>query len=398
MTNQPPLHGVRVIDCTQIMAGPFCTMLLGDLGADVIKIEKPGGGDDVRRSGPPFINGESAAFLSINRNKRSIVLDLKSEDGKSVVRRMAKSADVLVQNLRPGTMDRLGLGYDAIRQINPALVYATITGFGATGPDSDKAGLDLVTQGAAGLMSITGHPDAPPVKIGVPITDLNAGMYAALGVLSAYINRLNTGQGQHVDTSLLEAGLAYTIWESAIYFATGESPGPPGSGHPLSAPYQAFATKDGHINLGGANQANWERLCPAIGLPDLVRDPRFATNADRNANLAALVEILDEAFAARSTSEWTEVLNAAGVPAGPIHDMSEVYSDPQVLARDMVAEMDHPTAGKVRNIGIPLKLSETPGTIRRPAPTLGQHTDKVLAEFGYSEEDIASLRDRSVVG
>jgi crotonobetainyl-CoA:carnitine CoA-transferase CaiB-like acyl-CoA transferase len=389
---------MKVLDFTQHMAGPFCTMLLADMGAEVVKVEKPDGGDDIRRAGPPFIKGESAAFLGINRNKRSIVLDLKSEDGVAIVRRMAERADILVQNMRPGAMERLGLGYDDLRELNPSLIYCSISGFGATGPDKDRPGFDLVAQGMSGLMSLTGFPGGPPMRNGVPITDLNAGIYATYGILSAYINRLKTGVGQHVDTSLLEAGIAYTIWESGIYFATGVPPGQVGSGHPLSAPYQAFATSDSFVMVGAANQANWERLCRAIDRRDLLDDPRFATNPSRMENLRPLVSTLEQSFAQRTTDHWLEVLEEAGVPCGPINDLADVYADPQVHARDMVVEIDHPLAGATRNIGIPVKLSETPGLIRRPAPMLGQHTDEVLAGYGYSAEDIAGFRERGAVG
>lgn len=396
MTKEPPLNNVRVIDCTQMMAGPFCTMLLGDMGADIIKVEKPDG-DDIRRSGPPFIGGESAAFLGINRNKRSVVINLKNDEGVSILRRMIEQADVLVQNMRPGTMDRLGLGYEALQEINPALVYTTISGFGITGPYKDRGGFDLVAQGMSGLMSITGFPDGPPARNGVPIADLNAGFYAAYGTLCAYIHRLQTGKGQHVDTSLLEAGIAYSIWESAIYFATGKPPGPVGSGHSLSAPYQAFKTKDSYFIVGAANQANWERLCIAIEREELTLDPRFIANSDRRNNLKELQNTLEKTFVQRTTSEWIKTLDEAGVPCGPINNLAEVYSDPQVQSRGMIVEMEHAKAGKTRNIGLPIKMSATPGSIRNPAPILGQHTVEVLAEFGYTQREIASLTESSVI-
>ena len=392
-----PLSGVRVIDVTQIMAGPFCTMLLGDMGADVIKIEKPDGGDDIRRSGPPFVAGDSAAFLNIGRNKRSVVIDIKTPEGSNIVRRLARAADIFVQNLRPGRIEGFGLGYDDLRAVNPSIVYATITGYGRTGPYKDKPGFDLMAQGMSGIMGVTGHPGQPPVKVSVPITDLNAGLFTAFGVLAAYVNRLKTGTGQHVDSSLLEAGVAYTFWESAIYFATGSPPGPNGSAHQLSAPYQALPTSDGYLTIGGATQSNWERLCRAVGRAELLSDPRFAANADRMANRAALERTLSETFMTRTTAQWLGVLDRAGVPCGPINDMSQVYADPQVIARDMVVEIDHPTAGAIRNVGIPVKFSETPGTVRRPPPRLGEHTHEVLVEFGYTADEIAALERGGIV-
>ena len=392
-----PLSGVRVIDVTQIMAGPFCTMLLGDMGADVIKIEKPDGGDDIRRSGPPFVAGDSAAFLNIGRNKRSVVIDIKTPEGSNIVRRLARTADIFVQNLRPGRIEGFGLGYDDLRAVNPSIVYATITGYGRTGPYKDKPGFDLMAQGMSGIMGVTGHPGQPPVKVSVPITDLNAGLFTAFGVLAAYVNRLKTGTGQHVDSSLLEAGVAYTFWESAIYFATGSPPGPNGSAHQLSAPYQALPTSDGYLTIGGATQSNWERLCRAVGREELLSDPRFTANADRMANRAALERTLSETFMTRTTAHWLGVLDRAGVPCGPINDMSQVYADPQVIARDMVVEIDHPTAGAIRNVGIPVKFSETPGTVRRPPPRLGEHTHEVLVEFGYTADEIAALERGGIV-
>ena len=398
MTPTLPLEGVSVLDFTQIMAGPFCTMLLADMGADVVKVEKPSGGDDTRRMGPPFVNGESAAFLGINRNKRSVVLNIRHPDGLAAARRLAERADVLVQNFRPGTLERLGLGYEDALRLNPGLVYCNISGFGGTGPYSRRGGFDLVAQGMSGLMSITGAPGSDPVKVGVPITDLNAGMYSAYGILSAYISRLRTGRGQLVDTSLLEAGLAYTFWESAIYFATGETPSPLGSAHRMSAPYQAFRTSDGHVNIGAANQANWERLCVAIDRQDLLADPRFAVERGQDGEPGrARRNASQRTFEARESAHWLEALEREGVPAGPINDMAQVYADPQVIARDMVVELDHPAAGRIRNIGIPVKLSETPASVRRPPPTLGQHTAEVLAELGYAADDIAALRESGAV-
>jgi len=392
-----PLEGIRVLDVTQVMAGPFCTMLLADMGADVIKIEKPGGGDEIRKTGPPFINGESAAFLAINRNKRSIVLDLKATDGIEILSGMAEKSDIIVQNMTPGRMDRLGLGYNQIHSINPSMIYCSISGHGATGPDKNKPGFDLVAQGLSGLMNLTGHDDDMPTKVGVPITDLNAGLYAAYGILSAYINRLKTGKGQHVDISLLEAGIAYTIWESAIFFATGTVPGASGTSHPLIAPYQAFSTKDGHISVGAANQSKWTQLCVAIERLDLLDDPRFTSNGLRMENKKQLQEILGEIFKSQETGHWVKVLEKSGVPCGAIVNLSQAYSSPQMKEREMVVNIEHPTAGTVGNIGIPIKLSETPGSIRRPAPIYGQHTDEILQEFGYKKEDILAFREKKII-
>ena len=393
-----PLQDIKVIDFSQILAGPFCTMLLSDMGADVIKIEKPNGGDDTRRYGPPFIEGESAAFLTLNRNKRSIVLDLKSEQGIAVVRRMLEDADVMIHNFRPGVVDRMGLGYDDVSALNPAIVYCTVSGFGMTGPYSSRAGFDLVAQGMSGLMSINGFPGAPPAKVGVPMADLNTGMFCAYGILTAYINRLSTGKGQHVDASLIESGIAYTLYESATYFATGEVAGPLGSAHRMIAPYQAFATQDGYINIGAANQNNWERMCRAVGRADLLDDDRFASNPERMVSIDALTPIMEETFRTQTTAHWVEVLENAGVPCGPIYNIEQVYADPHVQSREMSVALEHPKSGSIRNIGVPVKLSDTPGSVRTPAPVLGQHSDEVLAQYGYAEGDVAAFRDAGVLG
>ena len=399
MSSEPalPLEGVVVLDRTQIMAGPFCTLLLADMGADVIKVEKPNGGDDNRRLGPPFINGWSVAFLAMNRNKRSLVLDLRADEGQVVFKRLVERADVVVENFRPGAMERLGLSYQELSKVNPALICCSISGFGQTGPYRDRGGFDLVAQGMSGLMSVTGTPDGPPVKVGVPITDLTAGMYGAYGTLSAYIHRLRTGEGQLVDTSLLEAGIAYTFWESSVYFYTGEVPGPLGSAHRLSAPYQALRTKDGYINIGAATQPTWEGMCRALGQEELAADPRFATSGDRKKREAELAALLEQTFCQEPTQHWMKVLEAGGVPCGPINDLGQVYSDPHVQAREMLVELEDPQLGKLKNIGIPVKLSRTPGRIRRRAPDFGEHTQEVLLQAGYNPEDIARLRHAGVV-
>ncbi|MYE54573.1 MAG: CoA transferase [Chloroflexi bacterium] len=393
-----PLQDIKVIDFSQILAGPFCTMLLADMGADVVKVEKPNGGDDTRRYGPPFIEGESAAFLTLNRNKRSIILDLKSEQGIAIVRRMLKDADVMIHNFRPGVVDRMGLAYDDVNAINPAIVYCTVSGFGTTGPYSSRAGFDLVAQGMSGLMSINGFPGAPPAKVGVPMADLNTGMFCAYGILTAYINRLATGQGQHVDASLIESGIAYTLYESATYFATGEVAGPLGSAHRMIAPYQAFATQDGYINIGAANQNNWERMCRAVGREDLLDDDRFASNPERMVSIDALTPIMEETFRTQTTGHWVEVLENAGVPCGPIYNIEQVYADPHVQSREMAVPLEHHKSGSIRNIGVPVKLSDTPGSVRTPAPLLGQHSDEVLCQYGYADADITTFREAGVLG
>ena len=387
-----PLKGMRVLDFTQVMAGPFCTLLLGDLGADVVKVERPPDGEENRRGAVRW-NGESLPFLLINRNKRGICIDLKNPEGRKVALRLAQQADVVVENYRPGTMKDLGLDYESVRQVKSDIIYCSISGFGQTGPYAYRGGYDLIAQGMSGLMSVTGVPDGPPVKVGVPICDLVAGLYAAQSIMAAYIYRLKTGQGQYLDVSLLESGIAMTFWETAEYFGTGQPPRPMGSAHRLSAPYQAFRGSDGkYFTIGAGNQANWRRLCQAIGRPDLAEDPRFADGAHRIRNLNALQHELERTFATRPAAHWLAVLDAAEVPCGPIYTLDEVYKDPHVLARGMLIELEHPRAGKVPQIGVPVKFSLTPGRITRPAPTLGQHTQEVLQEAGFTHQEIESLR------
>ncbi|EAU39721.1 L-carnitine dehydratase/bile acid-inducible protein F [Fulvimarina pelagi HTCC2506] len=389
--NFGPLAGMKVVELAHIMAGPVCGMMLADMGADVLKVEKPTG-DDTRRFLPPDIEGESAAFMMMNRNKRGVVLDLKSEDGKAVLRRMLEKADVVIENYRMGTMEKLGLGYDELKKINPGLIYCEISGFGRTGPYAARGGFDLIAQGMSGLMSITGEgPGRPPVKSGAPVSDITAGILAALGCAAAYARKLQTGQGQKVDTSLFEAGITHTYWQSAIAFATGTSPGPLGSAHPLNAPYQAFETQDGWITLGAANQKNWERMLTVIGAEDLSADERFATNSGRMGNLPALEEILNGYFKTDTSEAWLQRLEDAGVPAGPVLEVGEMHKDPQALARDMVVTTNHPNAGEVKAIGLPIKFSETPGRVVRPAPLLGQHNREILSETGYSDDEIEKL-------
>jgi crotonobetainyl-CoA:carnitine CoA-transferase CaiB-like acyl-CoA transferase len=391
------LTDMRVLDMTQVMAGPFCCQLLGDMGADVIKVEPPGVGDQSRRSMGFRMRGEdTAAFLAVNRNKRSVALNLKDEAHRAAFYRLADTVDVVVENFRPGVTSRLGIDYETLRERNPRLIYASISGFGQTGPYAMRPGFDLIAQGMSGVMSVTGEPDGDPVKCGIPISDLSAGLFCVFGILTAYIARGDDGPGQYIDTSLFEGALALSIWETAELWATGGVPQAYGSAHRLTAPYQALRTRDGYVTVGGNNTRLWMRLCEALGRPDLVEDPRFETNDDRIANRPELARELESALADRSTSEWVETLLEAGVPAGPIHDYKQVFEDPHTQAREMMVEMEHPVEGTIRGLGIPLKMSGTPGQIRRAAPLLGEHTEEVLEEAGLSRDEIAQLGGMTV--
>jgi crotonobetainyl-CoA:carnitine CoA-transferase CaiB-like acyl-CoA transferase len=397
MSATGPLAGMKVIELAHIMAGPACGMMLADMGADVIKVEKPDG-DDSRRFLPPDIEGESAAYMMMNRNKRGIALNLKDPDAIAVLHKLLDSADVVIENYRHDTMEKLGLGYETLRKSNPKLVYCAISGFGRSGPYAERGGFDLIAQGMSGLMSITGEgPGRPPVKPGAPIADITAGFLAAMGCIAGYSHAQKTGEGQMVDTSLFEAGISLTYWQSAIAFATGKAPGALGSAHPLNAPYQSFRTRDGWINIGAANQRNWHRLLEVIEAPELEEDARFATNLDRMTNLDALVPLLEGHLQTRDTEDWLARMDAAGLPAGPVMSITEMHQDPQTVARDMIVETEHPVAGPVKAIGLPVKFSDTPGGVVRPAPTLGQHGPEVLAEHGYGADEVGRLQGKGAL-
>jgi crotonobetainyl-CoA:carnitine CoA-transferase CaiB-like acyl-CoA transferase len=393
-----PLAGIRILDLTQAMAGPFCTMILGDMGADVIKVEPPGRGEMSRKAMGFFMKGDdTAAFLAINRNKRSVTLNLKAPEGRQIFTDLVRDADVLVENFRPGVTANLGIDYERLAAANPRLIYASISGFGQTGPHALRAGFDLIAQGMSGVMSVTGEPHGDPVKCGIAISDLGAGLFCAFGILNAYIARQRTGHGQYIDTSLFEAALALSVWETAELWATGRVPQAFGSAHRLTAPYQAMRTQDGYVTVGGNNHRLWVRLCETIGRPDLLEDERFATNDDRMANREQLAEELDKTLQTATTAEWVRRFEEAGFPAGPIYNYQEVFEDPHTIERGMLEQYDHPVEGTVNTLGIPVKLSKTPGSVRLHAPLLGEHTDDVLLEAGIDDERIAALRDEGVV-
>ncbi len=392
-----PLKGMRVLELAQIMAGPTAGMMLADMGADVIKVEKLPGGDDTRGYSEPQINGVSAPFMILNRNKRGIALNLKRPQGREILLKMVRDADVLTENYRKGTLEKLGLGYDVLAAENPGLIYCAISGYGRDGPFGDKGGFDLIAQGFAGLMSITGEPGGAPAKTGNSVADINAGLLAVAGILAAYAHKLKTGEGQVVDTSLMEAALQQTYWHAAIYFATGQSPGATGSAHILTAPYQAFRASDGWINIGGANQANWERIADVLGHSEWRDDARFATNAARMANLDALTAAMNTVISTRSRSDWIEAFDAAGVPVGPVHTIGEALEHPQTRARGMVVDLHHAQAGTTKALGCPLHFSSTPTVVPRPAPMFGEHTREVLREFGYQDAEVDDLIAEGVV-
>jgi formyl-CoA transferase len=388
-----PLGHIRVLDVSQIMAGPFCGMLLGDMGADVIKVEPPGSGDLTRRSmGFKLKGSDSLGFINMNRNKRSIVLNLKTEAGRNVFYQLVKTADVLIENYRPGAAARLGIDYATLKAINPGIIYASISGFGQTGPWSQRPGFDLIAQAMGGIMSITGHPDGPPAKSGVPVADIGCALFAIYAILSAYISRLETGEGQYIDASLFEAAIAFAIWDISEFWGTGKVPQKLGTANRMSAPYQAVRASDGYFVMGANSDKLWQSLCELIQRPDLLKDPRFASIADRLANRLALIEELEKTFVTQTAEEWVRLMLGAGIPAGPIYNYAEALENDHARHRNVVMDLDHPVEGKVHSIGFPVKLSGTPQQVRLPPPLLGQHTEEILSELGLGPDALDTLR------
>jgi crotonobetainyl-CoA:carnitine CoA-transferase CaiB-like acyl-CoA transferase len=393
-----PLDGIRVLDLTRVLAGPYCTMFLGDLGAEVVKVEQPGVGDDTRGWGPPFTGGESAYFLCVNRNKKSITVDLKSQEGVALLRRLAERADVLIENFRPGAMERLDLGEKDLRAANPRLIYASLSGFGADGPMSDAPGYDLIVQAWGGLMSITGQADGEPSKVGVAIIDLVAGLMLGKSIAAALFAREKLGIGQKIDTSLLEAEVACLINVGSNYLVEGNIPRRWGNAHPSIVPYQSFKTADGYLVIGVASEGIWRRFCQAIGRTEWADDSRFEKNSNRVENRSLLIGLLAEMFLSHSTDEWLKLLNSAEVPCAPVQTVDQVFKAPQVLHREMLVQVEHPTAGPVRMAGIPVKFSATPASVRLPPPLLGQHNEEVLESWlGMNNEEISELKRKTVL-
>ncbi len=392
------LEGIRVLDLTRALAGPFCTLMLGDNGADVIKVEIPGTGDDTRKWGPPFIGEESAYYLSINRNKRSLTLNLQDAQAQEVFMKLAKDIDVVVENFTPGVMGRFGLDYDAVKAVSPKVVYCSISGFGQDGPYRNRPAYDQIMQGVGGLMSITGEPDGEPQKIGIAVTDIGAGMWSAFAIMAALHHREKSGEGQYIDISMLDAQVAWLTYQAAFFFANGEAPKRMGAAHPTLVPYQAFMCNDGkYINVAVGSERIWERFCKGMGREDLRDHPDYATNSVRVNNRGAIVSMLQEIFLTRPVTEWVEDLQAANVPCGPINDLADVFADPQVLARNMYLEMPHPTLGSIKQTGLPIKFSLTPGGLDRHPPLLGEHNQEILQSLGYSDADVQSLKEQSVI-
>lgn len=392
------LEGIRVLDLTRALAGPFCTLMLGDNGADVIKVEMPGSGDDTRKWGPPFIGEESAYFLSINRSKRSLTLNLREPQAKEIFLKLAENSDVLVENFTPGVMERFGLAYDEVKQTNPKIVYCSISGFGQDGPYRNRPAYDQIMQGISGLMSITGEPDGEPQKIGIAVTDIGAGMWSAFAIMAALHHREQHGEGQYIDVSMMDAQVAWLTYQAAYFFANGEPPKRMGAAHPTLVPYQAFMCQDGkYINVAVGSERIWARFCQGVRREDLQNDPEYAVNSDRVRNRAKLVPMLQEDFLTRPVADWVEDLQEANVPCGPINDLADVFADPQVLARNMYVEIPHPTLGSIKQTGLPIKFSLTPGRIDRHPPLLGEHNQEILEDLGYSVAQVDEMKENAII-
>jgi crotonobetainyl-CoA:carnitine CoA-transferase CaiB-like acyl-CoA transferase len=394
---QMPLTGVRVLDLGRHLAGPTCAMLLGDLGADVIKIEKPGVGEDGRVAGPPFFDGISAFFLSANRNKRSLTLDIKRPEGQELFRRLAGTADVVIENFRPGVIDALNIGYDRTRASNPRIIYCSISGFGADGPFADRPGLDQIIQGVSGLMSVTGFEGGEPARVGIPIADLLTGLYGAYGVLAALQARERTGCGQEVNTSLLEAMVGTMGFQAVRYLNGGGVPPPAGNHHPINAPYGVFRAKDGYLTLGATGKKRWTRFCRIMDAEEWIDDPRFNTNGARYENRLVLAELINEKLQARTIDEWEAFFNQEGIPAGSVYAMDGAMDHPQVRHREMVVERPHPVLGTVNLLGLPVKFSRTPGDVHHIPPGLGEHTDEILGEIGITADELCGFREQGII-
>ncbi len=392
------LDGVRVLDLTRALAGPFCTLMLGDYGADVIKIELPNTGDDTRHWGPPFIGEESAYFLSINRNKRSLTLNFKEAQAREIFLKLVEQSDVVVENFTPGVMSRFGLEYATVKEANPQIIYCSISGFGQDGPYQNRPAYDQIMQGISGLMSITGDLGGEPQKVGVAVTDIGSGMWAAFAVISALYHREQQGEGQYIDISMLDAQVAWLTYQAGYYFAYDRPPQRLGAAHPTLVPYQAFMCQDGkYLNVAVGSERLWERFCQAVKLMDLKDRPEFATNGVRVENRATLVPLLQTHFLTRPADDWVADLQALNVPAGPINDLADVFADPQVLHRQMLLEMPHPTLGDIKQTGLPIKFSRTPGGLELPPPLLGEHNGPILRDLGYTDAEIAELVERAVI-